>query len=319
MPLGSGGVDEAVGSAVESAAAQEIAAGYATEGAALELGTVLIDGQVDPTARVRIPLSMLNRHGLVAGATGTGKTKTLQGIAEQLSSAGVAVLLADIKGDVSGMSRPGEPNAKIDARAADTGDDWTPTAYPVEFLSLAIERNLPLATLLQTDFLVASDAVASYYGLGERSDSGLAFAPIEHENANLGGLLTQAAILAGLSDGREANPVKRGAWLARKIIAEPPDDPPPNVPKLPDDVQETMQRAALTAFHALSLRDYARVDFRLTRDGKVYLIEANPNPYLSSGAEFIKGARASGRTYGQTILEIVELARARYAATPAVR
>jgi D-alanine-D-alanine ligase len=91
------------------------------------------------------------------------------------------------------------------------------------------------------------------------------------------------------------------------------------IPKLPDDVQETMQRAAVTAFHALSLRDYARVDFRLTRDGKVYLIEANPNPYLSSGAEFIKGARASGRTYGQTILEIVELARARYAATPAAR
>ena len=91
------------------------------------------------------------------------------------------------------------------------------------------------------------------------------------------------------------------------------------VPKLPDDVQETMQRAALTAFHALSLRDYARVDFRLTRDGTVYLIEANPNPYLSSGAEFIKGARASGRTYGQTILEIVELARARYAAIPAAR
>jgi D-alanine-D-alanine ligase len=91
------------------------------------------------------------------------------------------------------------------------------------------------------------------------------------------------------------------------------------VPKLPDDVQETMNHAALTAFHALSLRDYARVDFRLTPDGKVYLIEANPNPYLASGAEFIKGARASGRTYGQTILEIVELARARYAATPAGR
>jgi D-alanine-D-alanine ligase len=89
------------------------------------------------------------------------------------------------------------------------------------------------------------------------------------------------------------------------------------VPKLPDDVRETMQRAAVTAFQALGLRDYARVDFRLARDGKVYLIEANPNPYLASGAEFIKGARASGRTYGQTILEIVELARARYAAAPA--
>ena len=117
-------------------AAQEIAAGYATEGAALELGTVLVDGTVDPTARVRIPFATLNRHGLVAGATGTGKTKTLQGIAEQLSNAGVPVLLADVKGDLSGMSRPGESNTKIESRARDTGDDWTPTAFPVEFLSL---------------------------------------------------------------------------------------------------------------------------------------------------------------------------------------
>jgi D-alanine-D-alanine ligase len=90
-----------------------------------------------------------------------------------------------------------------------------------------------------------------------------------------------------------------------------------SVPNLPDEVRETMQRAAVTAFQALGLRDYARVDFRLARDGKVYLIEANPNPYLASGAEFIKGARASGRTYAQTILEIVELARARYAGSSA--
>ncbi|MHA6781152.1 helicase HerA-like domain-containing protein [Pseudonocardia saturnea] len=120
----------------DNTAAQEIASGYATEGAALELGTVLVDGAVDPTARVRIPFATLNRHGLVAGATGTGKTKTLQGLAEQLSNAGVPVLLADVKGDLSGMSRPGEPNAKITSRSADTGDDWAPTAFPVEFLSL---------------------------------------------------------------------------------------------------------------------------------------------------------------------------------------
>jgi DNA helicase HerA-like ATPase len=119
-----------------ASAAQQIAAGYATEGAALELGTVLIDGAADPTARVRIPFATLNRHGLVAGATGTGKTKTLQGLAEQLSNAGVPVLLADVKGDLSGMSRPGESNPKIESRARDTGDDWEPTAFPVEFLSL---------------------------------------------------------------------------------------------------------------------------------------------------------------------------------------
>ncbi len=81
---------------------------------------------------------------------------------------------------------------------------------------------------------------------------------------------------------------------------------------LPQDVAKTIQQAALTAFQALQLRDYARFDFRITPDNKVYLIEANPNPYLYSGAEFIKGARASGRTHPETILEIVELAQARY-------
>jgi hypothetical protein len=120
----------------ERSAAQRIADGYAVEGGALELGTVVVDGQVDPAARVRIPLATLNRHGLVAGATGTGKTKTLQALAGQLSDAGVPVLLADVKGDLSGMARPGEANARVQARVADTGDDWTPTAYPVEFLSL---------------------------------------------------------------------------------------------------------------------------------------------------------------------------------------
>ena len=119
-----------------SSPAQEIAAGYVTEGSAIELGTVVVDGQVDPAARVRIPLSMFNRHGLVAGATGTGKTKTLQGLAGQLSDAGVPVVMADIKGDLSGMARAGEADDKLTRRATDTGDDWQPTAYPVQFLSL---------------------------------------------------------------------------------------------------------------------------------------------------------------------------------------
>ncbi|WP_027499809.1 helicase HerA-like domain-containing protein [Rhodococcus sp. UNC363MFTsu5.1] len=121
-------------------AAQEIAAGYAFEGAALELGTVIIDDVVDPAARVRIPLATINRHGLVAGATGTGKTKTLQGICEQLSAAGVPVVMADVKGDVSGLSAPGESSEKMVARAVSTGiSDWAPTGFPVEFLSLGTE------------------------------------------------------------------------------------------------------------------------------------------------------------------------------------
>ena len=119
-----------------STPAQQIASGYAVEGTALELGAVVVDGVCNPAARVRIPLAMLNRHGLVAGATGTGKTKSLQVLAEQLSSFGVPVVMADVKGDLSGLSRPGEPGEKVAQRAADTGDDWTPTSYPVEFLSL---------------------------------------------------------------------------------------------------------------------------------------------------------------------------------------
>ena len=85
---------------------------------------------------MRIPLATVNRHGLVAGATGTGKTKSLQVIPEQLSAAGVPVMMADVKGDLSGLSRPGVANGKAEQGAHDTGDDWTPTAYLVEFLSL---------------------------------------------------------------------------------------------------------------------------------------------------------------------------------------
>jgi len=128
-----------------SSPAQQIAAGYAVDGAALQLGTVVVDGVVDPAAQVAIPLAMVNRHGLVSGATGTGKTKSLQVIAEQLSAAGVPVLMADVKGDLSGLSRAGQTGDKVAERARDTGDDWTPTAYPVEFLSLGTTgRGVPV-------------------------------------------------------------------------------------------------------------------------------------------------------------------------------
>jgi uncharacterized protein len=115
---------------------QQIADGYAIEGAALELGALVLDGTAHPQARIRMPLSMLNRHGLVAGATGTGKTKTMQLMAEQLSAAGVPVFLADIKGDVSGMAAPGEDSDRVRQRATDTGSEWTPEGFPVEFLTL---------------------------------------------------------------------------------------------------------------------------------------------------------------------------------------
>ncbi|WP_328450702.1 DUF853 domain-containing protein [Streptomyces sp. NBC_00386] len=116
--------------------ALEIAAGYAFAGPALELGALLWDGSCLPDAQIRVPLPMLNRHGLVAGATGTGKTKTLQLIAEQLAAQGVPVFLADIKGDVSGISAPGEPGTKVQERAREVGQAWTPGGCPAEFYAL---------------------------------------------------------------------------------------------------------------------------------------------------------------------------------------
>ncbi len=109
---------------------------YASTGDAITLGSVLADGECDPEPIVRVPLAMLNRHGLIAGATGTGKTRTLQLVAEQLSRAGVPVFLSDVKGDLSGVGASGAPNDRINQRAKDTGFAWSPTAFPVEFLSL---------------------------------------------------------------------------------------------------------------------------------------------------------------------------------------
>jgi DNA helicase HerA-like ATPase len=100
------------------------------------LGAVVHQGECDPAPRIHVPLAMLNRHGLIAGATGTGKTRTLQLVAEQLSNAGVPVLLADVKGDLAGVAAAGEANDRITKRAAETGYPWKGSAFPVEFLSL---------------------------------------------------------------------------------------------------------------------------------------------------------------------------------------
>jgi DNA helicase HerA-like ATPase len=115
---------------------EEVRAGYAVEGPAVELGTLVVDGEAEPSAAVRVPLSVLNRHGLVAGATGTGKTRTLQVLAEQLSDHGVPCFVTDVKGDLSGLAVPGEPSERLARRCAEMGQDWTPSGYPVEYLAL---------------------------------------------------------------------------------------------------------------------------------------------------------------------------------------
>ena len=120
----------------ENPIAAVVAPGYQFEGAALELGGLMLGADELSDVHIRIPLGMVNRHGLVAGATGTGKTKTLQLVAEQLSSNGVPVFAADIKGDLSGISVPGEASDKIKARAASVGQDWQARGFPVEFYAL---------------------------------------------------------------------------------------------------------------------------------------------------------------------------------------
>ena len=113
-----------------------IAAAYAAEGPVVDLGRGVHDGALAPEAVVQIPLRMMNRHGLVAGATGTGKTVTLQTIAEQLSSAGVAVFAADVKGDVSGVGVAGEAGGPAEKRMAELGLPFQAAGFPVEYLSL---------------------------------------------------------------------------------------------------------------------------------------------------------------------------------------
>ncbi|MCB0810561.1 MAG: DUF853 family protein, partial [Flavobacteriales bacterium] len=113
--------------------------GYTVKGDSIVLGGALLNGEVPEGALVRVPLRTMNRHGLIAGATGTGKTKTLQVIAEQLSLKGVPVLLMDIKGDLSGIAAPGSDHPKIQERHAKLGFPYEPQALPVELLTLSDE------------------------------------------------------------------------------------------------------------------------------------------------------------------------------------
>ncbi|MFQ6172110.1 helicase HerA-like domain-containing protein [Oryzobacter sp. R7] len=158
-------------SSAASSLVDEIRAAYSFEGASLEFGAAVVDGTAHPDATVRIPLSAMNRHGLVAGATGTGKTKTLQLMAEQLAAQGVPVFLADVKGDLSGMATPGVPNEKVTARAADVGMEWTPTAYPVEFYALGgIGKGIPVRAAVST---FGPTLLSKVLGLNDTQESSL--------------------------------------------------------------------------------------------------------------------------------------------------
>ncbi|MGN6696251.1 MAG: helicase HerA-like domain-containing protein [Aquihabitans sp.] len=113
-----------------------IAAAYASEGSTVDIGRAVLGDTTFPQAVVQVPTAMCNRHGLIAGATGTGKTVTLQLLAEQLSAQGVAVFTADIKGDLTGLVKPATPGEKIQKRIDELGLEYTPTGAPVQFWSL---------------------------------------------------------------------------------------------------------------------------------------------------------------------------------------
>jgi DNA double-strand break repair helicase HerA and related ATPase len=119
-----------------SAFANMLAAGYGTNEPALILGAALEGPQVYREPKIRLPLSSVTRHGLIAGATGTGKTSTLRLLTEQLSAQGVPVFAADMKGDLSGLAMPGEASDRVTTRAHEIGWEWKPRGVPVEFVSL---------------------------------------------------------------------------------------------------------------------------------------------------------------------------------------
>lgn len=117
---------------------------FAFEGKSIVLGGVMYDKKNVSGVQVKMPLSTVNRHGLIAGATGTGKTKTIQRFAEALSEQGVNVLLMDIKGDISGIAKAGAENPKIQERMDLIGSEWTPTEYPVELMTISNEKGVRL-------------------------------------------------------------------------------------------------------------------------------------------------------------------------------
>ena len=123
---------------------EAIKSGYTFKTEAFKIGCGVLDGEVVGDAAVLLPLKTMNRHGLIAGATGTGKTKTLQVLSEILSDASVPVVMMDIKGDLSGIGAAGTLNDKITERVQKLNVEFKPTAYPVELLTLSNQKGTRL-------------------------------------------------------------------------------------------------------------------------------------------------------------------------------
>jgi uncharacterized protein len=123
---------------------QQIKEGYTFKGESITLGAAMLNKEVLSGTYIKLPLKTMNRHGLIAGATGTGKTKTLQLITEALASKSVPVIVMDIKGDLSGLAKPGESNDKIEERMGKIGLEWKPEGSTIEFLTISDEKGARL-------------------------------------------------------------------------------------------------------------------------------------------------------------------------------
>ncbi len=123
---------------------EAILSGYNPQTESLILGCVIYNGEAVSGTPIEIPLKTLNRHGIIAGATGTGKTKTMQGFVESLSLHGILCLLMDVKGDLSGLGTTGTPNDKIEERHQKIGTPWQPASFLIEFLTLSKEKGARL-------------------------------------------------------------------------------------------------------------------------------------------------------------------------------
>ncbi|MBC6461615.1 helicase HerA-like domain-containing protein [Actinomadura sp. HBU206391] len=245
-----------------------VAAGYTFDGPTMDFGALVVDGEPVAAAQIRVPLGMLNRHGLVAGATGTGKTKTLQSMAEQVSAQGVPVFLADVKGDLSGLATAGEPADRIAGRTSAIGQTWRPTAYPVEFYALGGEgTGIPVRATI-TSFGPTLLAKVLELNATQESSLGLVFmfadrnglplldlkdlrAVIEHLTGDQG--KEALAALGGLSK-QTAGVLLRGLLAlegqgADRFFGEPAFDPADLLRKAPDG------RGVISCLELPSLQD----------------------------------------------------------------
>ena len=204
-------------SSVDSVVAR-ITAGYTFTEPAIDLGVLIVDDQPVPSAVVRIPLSMLNRHGLVAGATGTGKTKTLQLMAEQIAAAGVPVFAADIKGDLSGLASPGTPSPRLLERTQGIGQEWTPVGNPTEFYSLGGEGvGVPLRATMTSFGPVLLSKVLGLTAVQE-SSLGLVFHYADANGLPLLDLEDLQAVLAHLTSEQGRAELKNLGGLSSATI-----------------------------------------------------------------------------------------------------